>query len=413
MGETRRLVSPARVFARPTADQIWLGPAQQAALSQLSRTARARLLIGPPSSGKTAILNHMAARPYGDAVALSCRGPKDTASEVLATLLLGAELGPWELSETDQRNLFTVFVQQRRSQGRRIILVIDDAHLLKAGAWEEIQRLLAFKLGERPAIEVLMAGPPSLAEELELAPLVRPQDVFVHRLEAPTQAQLFDYIEWRLNRFDMGDLVTPIAGHMIARLAGGRYAAVDVLCQMSLLLLRQLRLERVDARLARQAVATLVERQAAKLEAPESPDDREQRLDVPPQGYLLISRSGKVLTRVTLGQRTLIGRSEHNDVCLPSPYLSRHHAVIVGTPEGYYVVDLSSVNGLSLNGRTIERAVLCDQDLLVVGPFRLKVQIPEWLAHGNPFPEAESLADTAVMPADLPDAAASGMWRVK
>ena len=134
---------------------------------------------------------------------------------------------------------------------------------------------------------------------------------------------------------------------------------------------------------------------------------------MPPQGYLLISRSGKVLTRVTLGQRTLIGRSEHNDVCLPSPYLSRHHAVIVGTPEGYYVVDLNSVNGLSLNGRTIERAVLCDQDLLVVGPFRLKVQIPEWLAHGNPFPEAESLADTAVMPADLPDAAASNMWRVK
>jgi len=65
---------------------------------------------------------------------------------------------------------------------------------------------------------------------------------------------------------------------------------------------------------------------------------------VPPQGYLLISRGGKVLSRVTLGQRTLLGRSEHNDVCLPSPYLSRHHAAIVGTPEGYYVVDLNSVN---------------------------------------------------------------------
>ena len=103
-------------------------------------------------------------------------------------------------------------------------------------------------------------------------------------------------------------------------------------------------------------------------------------VNVPPQGYLLISRGGKVLTRITLGQRTLIGRSEHNDVCLPSPYLSRHHAVIVGTPEGYYVVDLNSVNGLQVNGRAVERAALCDQDLLAVGPFRLKVQIPEWLA---------------------------------
>jgi hypothetical protein len=190
---------------------------------------------------------------------------------------------------------------------------------------------------------------------------------------------------------------------MIARLAGGRYAAVDVLCQMSLLLLRQLSLERVDARVARQALATLVARQGAKLEGSESAEG-DRPLDVPPQGYLLISRGGKVLTRVTLGQRTLLGRSEHNDVCLPSPYLSRHHAVIVGTPEGYYVVDLNSVNGLLVNGRKVERAVLCDQDILTIGPFRMKVQIPEWLAHGSPFPEAESLADTAVMPPHEPQA---------
>ncbi len=71
---------------------------------------------------------------------------------------------------------------------------------------------------------------------------------------------------------------------------------------------------------------------------------------------------------------------------LPSPYLSRHHAVIVGTPEGYYLVDLNSVNGVLLNGRRIERTVLCDEDVLTVGPFRLKVQVPEWLTHDGALP---------------------------
>jgi len=325
---------------------------------------------------------------------------------------LSADLGPWELSEIEQRNLFTVFVQQRYSQGRRVVLVIDDAHTFKAGAWEEIERLLAFRIDKRPALDVLLAGPLTVADQLDpTRTRIDADDICIHRLQCPSQPELVDYVEWRLGRFEMSNLVTPVASQMIARLSGGRYAAVDVLCQMSLLLLRQLSLERVDARVARQAIATLAARQGAKFEPAVAPDS-DQRLDVPPQGYLLISRGGKILTRVTLGQRTLIGRSEHNDICLPSPYLSRHHAVIVGTPEGYYVVDLNSVNGLSLNGRLIERAVLCDQDLLAIGPFRLKVQIPEWLPHGNPFPEGESLADTAVMPPQQPETPAN-IRRVK
>ena len=139
MAEAHRQVSPARVFARPTADQIWLGPAQQAALSQFSRNARARLLIGPPSSGKTTLINHLAARWAAEHVVLSCRGPKDDAAAVLAALLLSAELAPWELSEVEQRNLLTVFVQQRRSQNRRVVVVIDDAHAFEAAAVERNQ----------------------------------------------------------------------------------------------------------------------------------------------------------------------------------------------------------------------------------------------------------------------------------
>jgi hypothetical protein len=195
----------------------------------------------------------------------------------------------------------------------------------------------------------------------------------------------------------MGDFITSEAAQMIARLSGGRYSGVDVLCQLSLLLLRQLGRDRVDEAVARQATAMLVARQSAKLEE-KSTVETEEQPEVPPQGYLLISRDGKVYNRMTLGQRTLLGRSEHNDVWLPSPYLSRHHAAIVGTPQGYYVVDLNSTNGLQLNGKQVERAVLCDQDVLVIGPFRMKVQIPEWLTQGNPLPESTSLAETAMMP---------------
>jgi type II secretory pathway predicted ATPase ExeA len=408
MGETRRLVSPARVFARPTAEQIWLGPTQQSALSQLSPPARLRVLCGPPSSGKSVLLGHLASRLGEGAVVLSCRGPKDSAGSVLATLLLAADLPCWNLSEVEQRNLLCVFVQQRRSQGRRVLLVIDDAHTFRREAWEEIERLMALKIDRQPAFDLLLAGPSHFASELEPAALgVAP--TLGYQLPTPSRTELTSYLEWRLARFHLNDIVTPMAGQMAARLSGGRYGAIDVLAQMALLLARQRRLERIDARLMRQAVATLAARRSAKLEPQSNGDHRPK---APPQGHLLISRGGKLIKRVPLGQRALIGRSEHNDVCLPSPYLSRHHAVIVGTPDGYYVMDLNSINGLSLNGKRVELAVLCDQDLLAIGPFRLKVQVPEWLADGNPLPESDSLADTAIMPAHGTETFAS-VWRVK
>ena len=406
MGEAPKLVSPARVFARPTADQIWLGPSQRAALSQLSRPAQVRLIVGPGSCGKTTLAYHLAQQSGPDPVVLQCRGPKDDGASVLASLLQSAGLAPWDLSEIDQRNLLTVFMQQRRSQGRRILLLVDDAQSIKPAAMEEFERLLPLRIDSKPALEWIAVGPPSLPRLWSRSPAE--PNLIVHELGPASTEDLARYLDWRLRRFDMETLVTPVAAQMIARLSGGRYGAADVLCQISLLVMRQLRLERVDARVVRQAVATLAARQGEKLEVERGPEELPP--DAPPQANLLVSRDGKVLSKVTLGQRTLVGRSEHNDVCLPNPYLSRHHAVIVGTPEGYYLVDLNSANGVALNGQRVERAVLCDQDVLTIGPFRLKIQILESLARGSPLPEAQSLAETAVMQQQAPE---SAIWRVK
>jgi type II secretory pathway predicted ATPase ExeA len=411
MGETHRLVSPARVFARPTADEIWLGAAQRAALSQLSRPARIRMIVGPTSSGKTTLLRYLGTQLHSDAVVLHCRGPKADAAAVLASLLLGADLAPWELSEIEQRNLLTVFVQQRHMQNRRVLLLVDDAHGFEAPALEELERLLAFKVDKKPAFELLVAGTAAIAEHWQQAcARLTGCDVLVHALAAASQQDLIGYLEWRLGRFGMENLMTPVALQMIARLSDGHYSAADVLSQMSLLLLRQLMLERADARVVRQAVATLVDRQSAKVEAA-ARSRGEQRPEAPPHGYTVISHEGKVISRVALRQRTSIGRSGHNDICLPSPYVSRHHAVIVGTPHGYYVVDLNSVNGVSLNGQRIERSALFDDDVLGLGPFRLKLQVPEWLAQSSSLPDEASLSETVVMPQQTEENTA--IWRVR
>jgi hypothetical protein len=356
------------------------------------------------------LLQHLSKR-LNPSVVLNCRGPKDDAAAVLSSLLLSADLAPWDLSEVEQRNLLTVFLQQRHSQDRRVLVLVDDAHAFRLGALEELERLLAFKIDKKPAFELVLAGSPSIVEHWrDTCRRLSSDDPLAHSLAAPTAGDLTAYLEWRLGRFAMQGLVTSVALHMIARLSGGHYAAANVLCQMSLLVLRRLTLDRADARVVRQALAALAVRRSAKLDA-DPPRTADHRLEGPPQGQVVVSRGGRVLSRVALRQRTLIGRSEHNDVCLPSPYLSRHHAVIVGTPEGYYLVDLNSINGVLLNGQRVERTILCDEDVLTLGPFRLKVHVAESLTQGSPLPEGVSLTDTAVMPQQIDETAA--LWRVK
>jgi pSer/pThr/pTyr-binding forkhead associated (FHA) protein len=375
--------------------------------------------VGPESSGKTTLLQHLGTKLHPNAVVLHCRGPKADACAVLTSLLLSADLAPWDLSEVEQRNLLTVFVHQRRLQNRGVLVLIDDAHSFEPAAVEELERLAAFKINKQPALELLLAGPASVANHwLDARERVGTGEVLVHPIAAPSQGELVHYLEWRLARFDLQNVATAVALQALARFSAGRYEAADVLCQMSLLLHRQLGSPRLEARIVRQAVAKLTPRQEAKLEAA-AQQEMAHDAEKPPQGHVVLSRGGKTLARVALGPRTLIGRSEQNDVCLPSPYLSRHHAAIIGTPEGYYVLDLDSINGVLLNGKPIERSVLCNEDVLSIGAFRLKLQLPETTAQVSSAPSKASISDTVVEPSIsdtavlFPQIHESAVWNAK
>ncbi|MBN1640937.1 MAG: FHA domain-containing protein [Anaerolineae bacterium] len=71
-----------------------------------------------------------------------------------------------------------------------------------------------------------------------------------------------------------------------------------------------------------------------------------------------------------------IGRSADNDVVLAMQLVSRHHAVLRRTGEGYAIVDLGSSNGTRVNGTRIERsALLRDGDTIAIGGLELTVQL--------------------------------------
>jgi hypothetical protein len=82
--------------------------------------------------------------------------------------------------------------------------------------------------------------------------------------------------------------------------------------------------------------------------------------------------SGGILVFTIERGWTHIGRSLNADIRLDDPSVSRRHALIVAEPgKPLRVLDDRSLNGVFLNGKTVEWGALKDGDELAVGRFRL------------------------------------------
>jgi hypothetical protein len=95
--------------------------------------------------------------------------------------------------------------------------------------------------------------------------------------------------------------------------------------------------------------------------------------DLPTDHAVLIVRSGpQAGDRFALkGDTTRLGRHPDSEIILDDITVSRRHASIERTAEGYVVTDAGSLNGTYVNQERIERAVLHHGDELQVGKFRL------------------------------------------
>ncbi|HMF09102.1 MAG TPA: FHA domain-containing protein [Thermoanaerobaculia bacterium] len=68
---------------------------------------------------------------------------------------------------------------------------------------------------------------------------------------------------------------------------------------------------------------------------------------------------------------TSIGRSPKNQISLPFAEVSRHHANVVFTADGYRIVDLNSGNGILVNGKRVTDWLLNDGDVIQIGMEKL------------------------------------------
>lgn len=93
---------------------------------------------------------------------------------------------------------------------------------------------------------------------------------------------------------------------------------------------------------------------------------------VAPGKAMLIVRSGpsEGTSFLLTSERTSIGRADSADVMLDDVTVSRRHAELVRSPEGWMLRDAGSLNGTYVNRRIINQVMLHGGDEVQIGKYR-------------------------------------------
>jgi pSer/pThr/pTyr-binding forkhead associated (FHA) protein len=89
-------------------------------------------------------------------------------------------------------------------------------------------------------------------------------------------------------------------------------------------------------------------------------------------GLLVVKRGPNAGTKYNLeAEVTRAGRHPDSDIFLDDITVSRRHADVVRTPDGYRVRDVGSLNGTYVNRERIEDVPLVNGDEVQIGKFKL------------------------------------------
>ncbi len=89
-------------------------------------------------------------------------------------------------------------------------------------------------------------------------------------------------------------------------------------------------------------------------------------------GVLIVRAGAQAGTRFPLTESlTRLGRHPESEISLDDITVSRRHAEIERTPDGYLVSDAGSLNGTYVNQERVDQLLLHHGDELQIGKFRL------------------------------------------
>jgi general secretion pathway protein A len=218
-------------------------------------------LTGEVGTGKTTVVRTLLSRVPHHADVAVILNPRVTPVEFLLTICEELGLG---IADSDRDSVKQMVDALNRrllaahAEGRRIIVIVDEAQNLSAEVLEQVRLLTNLETPTQKLLQIILIGQPELRELLDRTDLRQLAQRITGRyhLEPLTREETRGYVRHRLRVAGATEEVfTPAALAEIHRLAAGVPRVINVTCDRALLGAYTQEMRKVTASLVRRAAA--------------------------------------------------------------------------------------------------------------------------------------------------------------
>jgi type II secretory pathway predicted ATPase ExeA len=235
------------------------GPTLDALLYAIQHEEGIVKAVGEVGSGKTLLCRVLIERLPKHVETIYLANPSFTRDEILYAV---AEELKIEFSR--ERATIALRALQDRliasyAQGRRTVILIDEAHAMPEETLEQVRLLSNLETSRHKLLQIVLFGQPELDEVLALPGMRQLKDRITHsfRMRPLSQAEAAHYLSFRMRAagYRGPDLFAPDAVALIARASGGLSRRINILADKALLAAFSEGAHAVTARQARAAIA--------------------------------------------------------------------------------------------------------------------------------------------------------------
>ncbi|MDR3089136.1 MAG: AAA family ATPase [Desulfobulbaceae bacterium] len=221
---------------------LWMGEKYKEALSVLRYGILDNkgflLLTGEAGVGKTTLLRALTESLPADVLWAIIPNPGAPKMEMFNIIGKGFGMDKEYTSKVEFMLDFGTFLQERHEQGKKMLLIVDSAHLLGQENLEELRLLSNIEHADTKLIHIFFSAQPSFG-----AILTRPRNSAIrqrlsltHSIEPLTAQETTEYIEHRFSVAGVENrILTEKAIRSVHHFSGGIPKKINVICQQVLI----------------------------------------------------------------------------------------------------------------------------------------------------------------------------------